>query len=55
MDAIHAVHLTYFFNQALRPCQLSKALVFLVSGVSYEASYETSFAAVLYDFALRER
>ena len=31
------------------------SLVFLVSGASYEALYETSFASVLYDFALRER
>ena len=31
------------------------SLVFLVSGASFEASYETSFASVLFDFALRER
>ena len=29
-------------------------LVFLFSGVSYEASYQASFASVLYDFALSE-
>ena len=31
------------------------SLVFLVSGASYKALYKTSFASVLYDFALRER
>ena len=34
---------------------LHLSLVFLVNGASYEASYETSFASVLYDSALRER
>ena len=31
-----------------------EGLVFLVSGAVYEASYKTSFASVLFDFALRE-
>ena len=34
---------------------LNLSLVFLVSGASYEASYKTSLASVLFDFALRER
>ena len=32
----------------------NSSLVFPVSGASYEASYETSFASVLYDFALKQ-
>ena len=34
---------------------LDLSLVFLVSGASYEALYDSSFASVLFDFALRER
>ena len=34
---------------------LAFSLVFLVSEASYKALYKTSFASVLYDFALRER
>ena len=39
----------YFFSLSIQ------RLVFLVSGASYEASYEASFPSVLFDFALRER
>ena len=31
------------------------SLVFLVSGASYKASYKTSSASVLYDFAFKVR
>ena len=38
-----------------KPSIIDISLVFLLRGATYEASYETSFASVLYDFALRER